>query len=279
MKITILIVVLFPKIILAETAFSRQGMTFDSESTRSRLTVTAVRVSNPVVIDGMLAEAEWQRPGITDFTQRDPAEGASPTERTEVWVAYDDEALYIAARMYDSHPDSIVFRIGRRDADVNSDWFYIAVDSYHDRRNAFFFAVNPGGSVQDGTFYNDDWSDNSWDGVWETATRVDPQGWTAEMRIPYSQLRFHKLDEYVWGINFMRSINRKDEEDWFVMVPKKESGTVSRFADLVGIRDINPPARVEILPYAVSSSTFTNRYDAADLFHSSKSLSGNMERM
>ena len=82
MKITILIVVLFPKIILAETAFSRQGMTFDSESTRSRLTVTAVRVSNPVVIDGMLAEAEWQRSGITDFTQRDPAEGASPTERT-----------------------------------------------------------------------------------------------------------------------------------------------------------------------------------------------------
>lgn len=219
-------------------------------------TIEAFRANEPVNIDGLLAESIWQRKGISDFTQRDPNEGAPPSQETEVWVAYDDAALYVAARLYDTSPDSIVTRIGRRDADLNSDWLYFAVDSYHDKRTGFFFGVTPGGSIQDGTIFNDEQLDNSWDGVWDVAAIIDQKGWTAEFRIPYSQLRFAEQDEYIWGVNFLRIIDRRKEEDYFVMVPKKESGGASRFANLIGIRNIDPPKKFEILPYLASSGKF-----------------------
>ncbi|HTP13567.1 MAG TPA: DUF5916 domain-containing protein [Bacteroidota bacterium] len=227
----------------------------------------AIRVTSPIVIDGVLSEPEWRTPGDTGFTQRNPDEGFPPTQKTEVWVAYDDAALYVAARMEDSSPDSIVSRIGRRDADLSTDSFYLGVDSYHDKQTAFFFGVTPAGSIQDGVFYNDEQSDNSWDGVWEAKTSIDDKGWTAEFRIPFSQLRFPDQTEYVWGINFLRNINRRNEEDYLVMVPKKESGFVSRWAELDGINNIHPPARLEILPYAVSSDLLTNNYQAGDPFN------------
>ncbi|MBI3006641.1 MAG: carbohydrate binding family 9 domain-containing protein, partial [Ignavibacteriales bacterium] len=249
---------------------------FVPDTSKSRPTLRALRVSNPISVDGLLTEEEWQAPGISDFTQRDPEEGRPATQKTEVWVAYDDAALYVAARLHDTAPDSIVTRLGRRDADLNSDFFFVGVDSYHDRRNAFYFGVNPGGSIQDGTFYNDQQNDNSWDGVWEAATSMDSQGWTAEMRIPFSQLRFPDQSEYIWGINFLRIINRRNEEDYFVMVPKKESGDVSHWADLIGIRDIHPPARLEILPYAVSSNLFTDNFKPGDPFNDGKKFSGNI---
>ena len=233
----------------------------------SRPGIHAIRVTEPIKIDGVLSESEWQGSGITSFTQRNPDEGAKPTQTTEVWVAYDDAALYVAARMYDTSPDSIVSRIGRRDADLISDWIYVGIDAYHDRQTAYFFGVNPGGSIQDGSFYNDEQSDNTWDGVWETRTTVDAMGWTAEFRIPFSQLRFPDQKEYVWGVNFLRKINRRNEEDYLVMVPKKESGFVSKFADLDGVSNIHPPARLEILPYAVSSGLFTNDVAADDPFN------------
>jgi len=247
-----------------------------SDSLASRTTITALRVVNPVTIDGRLLETDWQRPGYTRFTQREPVESAPPTEKTEVWFAYDDEALYVAARCYDSQPDSIVTRIGRRDAEVSSDWFYVGIDSYHDRRSGFYFAVNPGGSVIDGTFYNDESTDNSWDGVWEAATWIDGGGWSLEMKIPYSQLRFPNEESYTWGVACYRHIERKKEEDWFPMVPKKESGFVSRFPDLTGIRDIHPPSRVEILPYTVTSTKLTNQFSPGDPFHRDVKFSGNM---
>ena len=221
-----------------------------------RPTVEAVRVTNPIVVDGVLSEGDYQRPGITRFTQRDPNEGGAPTQQTEVWLSYDDAALYVGARLYDTHPDSIVSRIGRRDANLTSDWFYVGIDSYHDRRTGNYFAVYSGGTLNDGTMYNDSWDDNTWDGVWEAATKIDEKGWTVEMRIPYSQLRFPNQDQYVWGVNFIRLIGRNNERDDFVMVPKKESGWVSRFADLTGLHDINPPRKLELLPYVVSSGKF-----------------------
>lgn len=252
----------------------QQSHPFDTPKPRPKL--EAMRAANPIVIDGKLAEAEWQRPGMTEFTQRDPDEGALPSQKTEVWIAYDDAALYVAARMYDTSPDSIVSRIGRRDADLSSDWFLVAVDSYHDRRSGFFFGVNPAGSIQDGALFNDEQSDNSWDGVWESATTIDEKGWTAEIRIPYSQLRFPDLFEYTWGVNFLRKINRRHEESFYVMVPKKESGGVSRYADLTGIRNIHPPARLEILPYIVSSSLFTNNFAPGDPFNNGRKTKANV---
>jgi hypothetical protein len=248
----------------------------EKDTLRARPTIKALRSPGKITIDGRLDEPGWKGPSVSSFTQKNPVEGAAPTFPTRVWVLYDDEAIYVGAQLHDASPDSIVDRIGRRDADLSADEFYVGIDSYHDRRSGFFFGVFAGGSVTDGTLYNDEWDDNSWDGIWDAATAIDDSGWTAEMRIPYSQLRFSQQDSYVWGINFMRQIQRLNEENFYVMVPKKESGWVSRFADLEGIEKISPPARFELLPYGVVSTRSTANYSAGDPFHDGKSGAWNV---
>ncbi len=230
-------------------------------------TIVAVSLDKPLTIDGKLSEELYQTKPTADFTQREPNEGAAPSQRTEFWIAYDNNALYVGARMYDSSPDSITGLLARRDNSPKSDWFYVAIDSYLDRRTAYYFGVNPVGSIGDGTFYNDSWNDDTWDGVWERGVTIDDQGWCVEMRIPYSQLRFTKKDEYVWGVNVLREIARNNESDFYVMVPKNESGFVSRFACLKGIKNISPPSRFEITSYVVTGGEFTNKFDKDDPFN------------
>jgi hypothetical protein len=242
----------------------------DSFATQENPTkVQAHRTTEKIIIDGILSEQVWQNTGIDDFTQKDPKEGEKATEKTIAWIAYDDAYLYCAAKMYDSHPDSIIGRLARRDNFGDSDWFGFAVDSYHDRRTAFYFVITPVGSIEDGVFYNDSWDDNSWDGVWDYATSIDSEGWSVEIKIPYSQLRFTKADEMIWGINFARMIIRKNEESHFVMVPKKESGYVSHFAQLVGLKGIEPKQRFEVLPYLVQKAQYLI-HDGNDPFYKSK---------
>ena len=219
--------------------------------------VRALRANDQIEIDGLLEEKIWQEKGCSDFTQSDPTDGAQPTEKTIVWIAYDEEYLYVAARLYDSEPGSIISRLGRRDDFVDSDWFIFAVDPYYDRRTGFQFAVNPAGSIVDWTLYNDEWNDTTWDGVWEWKTSIDDKGWVVEIKIPYHQLRFHKKDEYVWGVNFRRIIKRKNEKVGLIWVPKEDSGYVSRFADLVGIKGIRPGRLIELLPYTVGQAQFS----------------------
>ena len=234
--------------------------------------VRAVRATTPVVIDGVLSDAIWRTAvRISGFRQRDPNEGLAPSESTAVYVAYDDAALYVGARLYDDHADSIVARLGRRDAGTNSDRLTVYVDSYHDRRSGFYFGVNAAGTLNDGTLYNDDWNDDSWDGVWEAKVSRDASGWTAEVRIPYSQLRFLRQSQYVWGINFRREIARKNEVDYIVYTPKNGSGFVSRFVDLVGIEQITPPRRIELLPYVTSRAEFSP-HGAGDPFNDGSRL-------
>ena len=238
--------------------------------------VSAVHLTSPLTIDGKLDEELYRTKGADDFTQSDPTEGAKATQRTEFWIAYDNNALYVGARLYDTSPDSIVGLLARRDNTPKSDWFYFAVDSYLDRRTAYYFIINPAGSIGDGTFYNDSWSDDTWDGVWDRAVSIDDKGWCVEMRIPYSQLRFTKKDEYVWGFNIERDIARKNEYDFYVQVPKKESGFVSHFAKLTGIKNISPPARFEITPYVVAGGEFTKNYDKDDPFNTGKKYPKNI---
>ncbi|QXD15069.1 carbohydrate binding family 9 domain-containing protein [Rhodocaloribacter litoris] len=222
--------------------------------------VPAVRRRHPVTIDGRLDEAAWeQAPVIDRFLQRDPVEGAPPTERTAVRVLFDDDALYVGARLYDSAPDSIVARLGRRDADLESDRFVVFIDPFYDRRTGYYFGVNAAGTLYDGVLMNDDWDDDAWDGVWEGKVHLDEAGWSVEMRIPYSQLRFHRKDRYVWGINFRRDISRKNESDYLVYTPRQESGFVSRFYDLVGMEDITPRRQVEVMPYLTARAEFTDQ--------------------
>lgn len=210
----------------------------DSAATKKIIIVRAERTYEPIKIDGLLNEKIWKNNFSSDeFTQRDPVENTKPTERTDVRIVYDNDAIYIGARMYDSFPDSIVANLARRDVDINSDMFEVFLDPYFDHLTGFYFGINAAGTLYDGTLYNDSWNDNSWDGVWEGKTHIDDKGWTAEIRIPYSQLRFSlKPNGNVWGIDFERIIARKHEQDYLVYIPKNTNGFVSRFAELVGIK-------------------------------------------
>ena len=243
---------------------------------RSQVTDTtyqAIRISAPVCIDGRLTEAVWETvPAISGFYQLNPDEGKPASQKTFVRIAYDDDALYVGARMKDSAPDSIVARLARRDNMTNEDFFAFAVDSYHDHRSGFYFALSAGGTMTDGVSYNDDWTDDSWDGVWEGRVSIDTLGWTAEFRVSFSQLRFRRQKQYVWGINFRRDISRRNENAFLVFTPKGSSGFVSRFPDLAGIEGISPSRNIEILPYVRAKAAYTHP-DLEDPFHNQSEYS------
>ena len=248
---------------------SPTGTQVDSLTIAKRLVppVRAARLTEPVQIDGVLSEAVWKNgDAITDFKQRDPHEGAPPSQRTEVRLAYDDDALYVGARLFDTAPESLYIRLTRRDVSIPADRFSIYLDPYFDRRSGYYFLVNVAGTLFDGSVYNDGWEDSSWDGVWQAKTKVDDQGWTCEMRIPYSQLRFQKAESYRWGVNFRRVIARHSEEQFLVYQPKKESGFVSRFPELLGIEKVSPGRSLEIMPYFTGKAEFL-RHDPGDPFN------------
>ncbi len=231
------------------------------------LKVFAVRIGTPPEINGRLDDPAWES-GIVEsrFTQRDPDELAAPTQRTEVIILYDDHALYVGTRMFDTAPDSIDVRLVRRDNDIETDFIAIYLDPYHDHRSGYYFGVNAAGTCLDGVRYNDTWADASWDGVWEGASALCDSGWCAEFRIPFSQFRFVNRDSMIWGINFKRWIGRRNEVDLLSCVPKNESGFVSRFWHLEGLAGIKQPRYFEVLPY-VRGKTKLQAVDDADPFN------------
>jgi hypothetical protein len=218
----------------------------------------AVRTAVAPMIDGVMNEPAWQlaKP-VTDFTQRDPNEGEPASERTEIRILYDNEALYFGCLMYDSDPSKIVARLARRDDEVESDVLSIRIDSYHDHQTAFEFTILASGVKVDILQYNDaQQEDASWDPVWEVQTRITDDGWVAEVKIPFNILRFTPRPEMEWGIQFIRRISRKQERDQWVLIRKSESGFVSKFGHLVGLRDLPAPSNLELIPYAVGSNRF-----------------------
>ena len=248
--------------------------TQDKEKTKQKV-VRAVRVQESIAIDGQLDEQVWQTEGYSHFTQTNPNDGAEPTEKTTVWIAYDEKALYIAAFLYDSQPGLIKRRLGRRDDYVDSDWFSFSVDPYYDRRTGYRFAVNPANSICDWTLYNDIAEDSTWDGVWEWKAAVNEHGWVVEIRVPYNQIRFPKKEEYIWGVNFSRLIRRNNERLYFSWVPKEEAVFVSRFAKLEGIRNIHPGRHIEFFPYMVGSAQL-NQAQEGNPFQTGKNYLGNL---
>ena len=236
-----LIIAVFIVALFASQLFAQQS--------EVRPQITATRITQPIVLDGVLNEEVWRSQGFSAFVQDEPDEGSPATQKTEVWIAYDDDALYVAGRMHDASPDSIMKVLARRDAFQVGDWFAFFIDPYYDRRSGHFFIISAAGTMLDGVLYNDDWDDDTWDGVWVGRVSIDGAGWSAEMRIPFSQLRFHERQQYIWGVNFGRMIGRNNEEDYVVYRPRGENGFVSRFPDLHGISDVSAPAQVELLPY------------------------------
>jgi hypothetical protein len=201
------------------------------------------------------------------FTQHDPNEGKPATERTEIRILYDDEAIYVAARMFDGQPDRIVRRLSNRDDVPDADYVSFFFDPRHDRLTGAMFQVSAAGVQADNVISNDTNQDGSWDAVWTSAVTVDAQGWCVEVRIPFSQLRFNAGEHQTWGINVARYIQRKNETAWLALVPKNENGLASRMVPLTGLDGIHPARRLEIAPYTAVRQEFIRPPSAGDPFN------------
>lgn len=223
----------------------------------ARAVVVAARTVRPPAIDGRLVDEVWaQAEAAATFTQREPDEGQPATERTEVRVLYDEAALYVGVRLFDREPARIVRRLSSRDSSADADWVLIQLNPLHDHLTGFQFTVSAAGVQRDAVISNDTFTDGSWDAVWESAVSVDEAGWSAELRIPLSQLRFSRAERQTWGINVARFIHRKNETVWLEMVPSDESGVASRMGHLVDLVGLEPRARLELLPYTAARAEF-----------------------
>ena len=215
-----------------------------------------VKKANPCSpeIDGKANETVWQNTSSgNNFIQFEPQPGINPSQKTDFKICYDEKNLYILIKAYDDEPEKIISLVARRDEIDQSDAVGIILDTYFDRRTAFEFTVNVAGVKFDRIFSNDSRFevDKSWDPVWEVATAIDNDGWVAEMKIPFNQLRFSDKEEQIWGLEVFRYIHRLQEFSVWQYMPKDASGFVSNFGYLKGL-NIAVPKRVEILPYAVS---------------------------
>jgi len=218
-------------------------------------TLRAVRASEPPRIDGKLDDPVWQTaPVFSGFTQREPDQGAPASESTTVRFLYDDEALYVGFMLYDREPEKIVARLTRRDVFSNSDRVSVDLNPHHDHQTGAWFGVNAAGVQDDGLFFNDTEYDFAWDGVWTAKTVILSDGWSVEYRIPYHVLRFGSKPVYTWGINLIRDIGRRNEKAYWIMIPRNETGWVSRMAHLEGIEGIRPPSAFEVTPYSTTQS-------------------------
>ena len=226
-----------------------------SKSARAvRLTGSAPR------IDGILDDAAWSAaPVISDFVQKVPVEGASPSVATEVRLIYDDHGLYVAARLKRPDPSAIRTSVTRRDGESDAEVFIVSLDPYMDRRTAYSFSISSGG-VRGDSYHSQDSEDSGretqYDPVWDARSRVDAEGWTAEMRIPFSQLRFNAAAEQTWGLEMTRNIADKSEELQWVLIPAAAAGYASHFGRLEGIAGIPPARRLEVMPYVAGDLTY-----------------------
>ncbi len=227
-------------------------------------------------IDGMINEEAWnQVQWEGEFIQTMPKEKISPSQQTQFKIIYDEEFIYVAIRCFDSSPDSIDTRLSRRDG-FDGDWVAISFDSYHDKRTAFTFTVNAAGVKSDGASSNDgNGFDDNWDPIWDVKTSIDNLGWCAEMKIPFTQLRFANNKKYTWGLQLWRRLYRKNEESLWKFKSPKDAGWVSHYGELTGIENIRPKKQKDITPYTVGKSK-TYKKDAENPFTPGKEYIGTL---
>jgi hypothetical protein len=264
---------IFTAVFLAISCVAASSMLAQQSPQRSetRPVLHAVRATGSIRVDGVLDEADWQRAIVArDFTQSYPAPGAAPIDSTLVRVLYDNDALYVGVRLFDSEPSKIAAQLARRDASgIYSDWLHVIVGTYHDRRTAFRFSVNPLGVQRDVLEYDDNNEDENWDAVWNVAVKVDSLGWTAEYRIPFSQLRFPAEEPpagRVWDIQIMRDVARRQERDSWAPWTVQSPGFVSSFGEIDGLKGIPSPRRLEVVPYVSAQETRAPRAEGDPFF-------------
>ena len=218
-------------------------------------TAQAIRVDRAPVLDGRDDEPVWEAaPLIEGFRQFAPAEDGPTAFRTTTRVIYDAKNLYVFVRAYDPHPDSIVSLLSRRDVRTNSDQIKILIDSYHDRRTGVELMVNPAGVQRDAAMHSDVIEDMSWDGIWDVKARIDSLGWTAEFRVPFSQLRFNSADAHTFGFGVWRDIARLNQRDSWPVYRGSRATLVSQLGELSGLTGIGGGHRVELMPYSVTKN-------------------------
>ncbi|MFL5483540.1 MAG: DUF5916 domain-containing protein [Gemmatimonadaceae bacterium] len=224
---------------------------------------TAVRADGSINIDGKDDDAAWRSaPPITQFQEWRPNEGKAARFKTEAKIVYDAANLYVFVRAFDPHPDSIKKILERRDTFTSSDMIWIFVDSYHDKRTGYEFGVNAAGVKMDQAVYDDGNEDGAWDAVWDVATRIDSLGWTAEFKIPLSQMRYSRDREHTFGIMVDRDVYRYNERYIWPLLRQSKPGFVSQFGSLHGMDDLENPRRLEAMPYVVTKNASTIRNNA-----------------
>ncbi len=241
--------------IQASPAWAQQPGAAEPRAIGSRPVATAARVAEAPVVDGLLDDRAWQNaPRLSGFVQAEPFTGRLASQSTDVRIVYDDDALYIAAMLYDDDPSRIVTTDTRRDSSLNAmDSFQMILDTYHDQQNGFVFGTNAAGVQYDAQVRNQGRASASWDGSWDVRTRVTETGWSAEFRIPLRTLRYGPAPQ-TWGVNFFRNIQRTRERTYWA--PLELEYNLERLSSAGELRDLTlqTPRNLKVLPYVVSSA-------------------------
>lgn len=254
---------------IAQFAYSQETTTVPKRIYNTK------RVVKAPVLDGILTDEIWNTvEWAGDFKEFMPDEGKEPTQKTKFKIIYDEKNLYVAIRCYDTEPDKIVNRLSRRDGN-DGDWVEINLDSYHDLRTGFAFTVTAAGvKGEEAISDNGNNWDRSWNPIWYVKTNIDEEGWTAEMKIPFTQVRFSDAPEQVWGLQMHRNNFRENERSLWQRIPRELPGWVSNLGELHGLKNIKPQKQIEIQPYAVGQ-TETFKEEIGNPFSTGKRSSAN----
>ncbi|MFN3939601.1 MAG: DUF5916 domain-containing protein, partial [Chitinophagales bacterium] len=247
------------------------------EIDKSKKEITASRITGDIKIDGLLKEAEWEQAQVaTDFIQFQFRFNLPSIVRTEVRVLYDNTAIYFGATMFDPAPDSIITELARRDEFGSGDFFGIMLDTYNDGLNGFEFILMASGVQNEAKVLGGNREDFAWDAVWQSATQITAEGWVAEIRIPFSAIRFPKKEVQEWGVQFFRDRkSTRDKSGWSYLDPEV-NGWVQQAGVLKGIENIEAPVRLSVSPYL---SAYYNIYNDKpnDIISTGTSLNGGMD--
>ncbi len=263
---------ILPLLLFFFTTYSYAHTTDSSAADTSLKTFKANRTASAPKIDGLLDDEAWKNSEvISDFIQNTPNEGKKPTQNTEVRILYDDFAIYVGAMMYDTAPDSILHELGNRDdGDLNAEKFRFVVDPYNTRHDAYDFGVYSSGVQLDSRF-----TDQTYNGVWQSAVKIHSKGWSVEIKIPYSAIRFPNTKEQTWAVQFTRNIRRKLEFDQWSLTPNGKANPQKYWGNLTGISDIHPPIRLSLSPYLSSYYASSPEYNADGTYRYAHGLSYN----
>ena len=257
---------------------SRNLAAQNPEATSPTRSIDALRLDQPWDIDGVIDATLAGVAPTGGFRQNSPLPGEEASQRTEVYFGFDDDAIYVAARLYDTHPDSILRQLSERDRLRNTDYFGLIVNPYRDGINATAFVVTPANVQYDAKFSSGDdgggrqplqSGDASWDGVWASAATVDSLGWTAELRIPYSMLRFTDEEVQTWDINFGRQIRRRREESFWNFFDPEGPALATQLGEAEGLRGLRPPVRFQATPFVTAAASLRTDPGAGNDFGTS----------